>query len=133
GLLLIGLTLLPGCGSSGGSGNVEVIELRAPDSPQEPAASDPRVKQSNIVSAITGITYPLRIYLPEDYASSNESYPIIYATDGQWIFDGFASTLDEKGVDAILVAIGQGPDGRRNVDYLLPGAREYYRFLITEL
>ena len=135
-LLVIWLVLmLPGCGSSGGSSTVDLPPGEPPalTQPQLPDVPNPRIKQMNIISGITGITYPLRIYLPEDYESSEQHYPVIYATDGQWIFNGFASTLDEKSVSAILVAIEQGPGDRRSIDYLLPGARQYYRFLVTEL
>lgn len=130
---LLGFVLL-GCGSSETSRSVDpVITEPAPNSLQIPEIADPRIKQTNIVSAVTGITYPVHIYLPEDYASSNESYPVIYATDGQWIFNGFAAALDDKSLDVILVAIEQGPNDRRSVDYLLPGARQYFLFLTTEL
>lgn len=132
--LFFGLLCLPlfGCGSNGASRNADpVIAGPAPTSP--PAATDPRIKQTSIVSTVTGVTYPVSIYLPEGYATSNKSYPVIYATDGQWIFNGFSAALDGKSLEAILVAIEQGPNDRRSVDYLLPGARQYFLFLTTEL
>lgn len=135
GFLFIGLMMLLGCGSADKSRTVETPAVNVPVTapPQTPAVSNPRVKQTTITSAITGITYPLRIYLPADYDSSATHYPVIYATDGQWVFNGFSKLLDEKPVSAILVAIEQGPDNRRNLDYLWPGAQHYYQFLITEL
>lgn len=131
---LLGVVLLLGCGSNATSRSVDpVISGSASSAPQIPGTTNPRIEQTNIVSAVTGITYPVHIYLPEDYASSNKSYPVIYATDGQWIFNGFAAALDDKSLDVILVAIEQGPNDRRSVDYLLPGARQYFLFLTTEL
>lgn len=88
------------------------------------------------VSQITGIEYPYRVYIPEGYddeANSDRLYPIIYATDGQWYAEGFSQAIRMKGKEAILVAIEQGPNDRRAVDYTLPGARAYFTFLTTEL
>lgn len=84
-------------------------------------------------SEITGITYPIEVYLPPGYHGSSDSYPVIYATDGQWVFDGFAGTLDALGVHAILVAIHEGPLQRRVTDYPWPGAETYFDFLTVEL
>lgn len=86
-----------------------------------------------VSSAITGVDYPVQIYLPKGYASSGKAYPIIYALDGQTQFPGLPYLLEQAGGEAILVAISQGPDDRRRTDYLLPGARAYYQFLTVEL
>lgn len=129
----LGLALF-GCGSNETSRSVDPLTPEpAANSPQPPTTENPRIKNTSIVSAVTGITYPVHIYLPEDYASSNKSYPVIYATDGQWVFNGFAAAVDDKSLDVILVAIEQGPNDRRSVDYLLPGARQYFLFLTSEL
>src|SRR5690606_17816676 len=129
----LGLALF-GCGSNETSRTADpVITEPAANSPQPPTTENPRIKNTSIVSAVTGVTYPVHIYLPEDYASSNKSYPVIYATDGQWIFNGFASALDDKSLYVILVAVEQGPNDRRSVDYILPDARQYFLFLTAEL
>src|SRR5690606_8529401 len=85
------------------------------------------------VSKITGIAYPFRVYAPAGYGSGAKTYPIIYATDGQWYGEGFSQAIKSKGKEIILVAIEQGPDDRRATDYTLPGARAYFKFLTTEL
>lgn len=92
-----------------------------------------REVHSVFLSAITGIEYPLHIYLPKDYKESTRTYPVIYATDGQWIFRGFSNIIDERDKDIILVAIEQGPNDRRATDYRLPGAHAYFSFLTSEL
>ncbi|MDB4292977.1 esterase family protein [Maribacter sp.] len=84
-------------------------------------------------SSITNTTYQVDIYVPESYEKSTSKYPIIYATDGQWVFEGFSKIVRETNKEVILVAIHQGPENRRLVDYLVPRFREYYRFLIAEL
>ncbi|WP_049722462.1 alpha/beta hydrolase [Gilvimarinus polysaccharolyticus] len=92
------------------------------------------VEPAQVVSSvITGIDYPVHIYLPEGYADSGKEYPIVYALDGQTQFPGLPYLMEQAGGEAILVAISQGPDDRRRTDYLLPGARAYYQFLTAEL
>lgn len=127
-LVLAAVLVVSGCGSTGNP-----KARGTADQPASVSVPNPRVEQIQILSAITGIRYPVRIYLPADYHASNKHYPVIYATDGQWVFQGFSEKLDEKAVSAILVAVEQGPNNRRNTDYLWPGAKDYYQFLITEL
>lgn len=89
--------------------------------------------KTSITSNITGITYPYRVYLPEDYYESDRLYPVIYATDGQWVFWDFSIAVDKHKIDAIVVAVEQGPVDRRDVDYQLPGSHQYLEFLKNEL
>lgn len=91
------------------------------------------VRETLVTSAITGVEYPVHIYLPPGYDESDTSYPIIYALDGQTLFPGLPYLLEDEGVEAILVAIAEGPEDRRRTDYLLPGARQYFQFLLHEL
>ncbi|WP_020208191.1 alpha/beta hydrolase [Gilvimarinus chinensis] len=84
-------------------------------------------------SAITQTEYHVHIYLPPNYANSNAAYPIIYALDGQVLFPGLPYLIEDEGLEAILVAISEGPKDRRRTDYLLPGARDYFQFLLHEL
>ncbi|MDQ8204775.1 alpha/beta hydrolase-fold protein [Pelagicoccus sp. SDUM812003] len=86
----------------------------------------------HFLSEITGIEYPIHVYEPPGL-DETEVLPIIYATDGQWITSSFSSMIEEKGIRAILVTIEQGPGDRRAIDYLLPGAIDYFAFLKTEL
>lgn len=104
-------------------------------SPTTPATVSPSQKmpQEQFVSEITGITYPVDVYLPEGYPEAHTPFPVIYALDGQWSYDGYVDILREKETAVILVSIHQGPGDRRATDYLLPGAGDYYQFLTTEL
>ncbi|MDO6745839.1 alpha/beta hydrolase [Gilvimarinus sp. 1_MG-2023] len=86
-----------------------------------------------ISSVITGIDYPVNVYLPVGYHESSQNYPIIYALDGQVLYPGLPYLLEQEGVNAILVAISEGPDDRRRTDYLLPGATDFFHFITTEL
>lgn len=92
-------------------------------------------KQS-INSALTHYSYPYQIYLPEGYdPMALDTYPVIYATDGQWVFWDFSKVIDERGLPVILVAIDQGPSlavNRRMIDYTLPGSSDYIDFFKSE-
>lgn len=88
-----------------------------------------------IKSAITGVTYPYHIYLPQNYDSqSHNSFPILYVLDGQWNFRGFAYTIDRDNRDVIIVAIEEGPKDshQRDIDYRLPGVKNYINFFTQE-
>ncbi len=50
------------------------------------------------------------IYLPNDYATSNRSYPVMYMQDGQNIFDTGTSYAGEWFVDGALSALQQKGD-----------------------
>lgn len=87
----------------------------------------------SLTSKVTAIEYPIHVYVPEGYGESERRYPVIYATDGQWISNGFSAAIREKGKEVILVTIEQGPGDRRATDYRLPGAVDYFRVLKEEL
>ncbi|WP_286747186.1 MULTISPECIES: alpha/beta hydrolase-fold protein [Roseivirga] len=44
----------------------------------------------------------VRIYLPPDYETTNDRYPVLYMHDGQNLFDDTTSFVGEWGVDEIL-------------------------------
>ncbi len=92
------------------------------------------VISDEFTSAITGIRYPLNIYIPVTPAEREDgTYETVYALDGQWSFEGYASIIEQSGRPLLLVSIHQGPTNRRNVDYILPGAFNYFTFLTQEL
>ena len=41
---------------------------------------------SEFYSAILQSKRTIRVYLPEGYQNSEESYPVVYLHDGQWVF-----------------------------------------------
>lgn len=143
------------CGGGGGGGGGAALPVLpvAPATPAAPPAAPPaepvaepaqpstapgRVVSDTITSAKTGATYPLQIYLPASYDTGSTAYPVIYAMDGDAIFnppgtrfDNFRQTLDTRHTQAVMVGIGG--TSRRETDYLLPGARSYHDFLTQEL
>jgi predicted alpha/beta superfamily hydrolase len=62
----------------------------------------------------------IRVYLPQSYESTTQSYPVLYMHDGQNVFndsDAIGGTslellnyLDAKSLDVIVVGIDQSPD-----------------------
>lgn len=105
---------------------VKSAEYRSPFTED---SSDPRIRHYQVESEYTGINYPVHVFLPNDYSNQKEKYPVIYATDGQWLADIYTVTKEK---DIILVAIEQGPENRRFIDYG-QDVGAYFNFLTKEL
>jgi len=89
------------------------------------------------------------VYLPDDYATSKKSYPVLYMHDGQNVFDAATSYVGEWGVDetldslrasVIVVAIDHGATHRldeynpwKNARYGGGEGRAYVDFLVKTL
>jgi predicted alpha/beta superfamily hydrolase len=106
--------------------------------------SNGRVSQFNgtieptisIRANFNGLTYPIRVYLPQAYEDLQQHFPVLYILDAEWNFDLVMNIVVEKGKAVIVVGIGNGDQqvaGRRATDYRMPGAREYYDFLTTQV
>ena len=119
--LSLGL-VLSACGGGDGSG-------------VDSSTSDNNLNQiqASIFSNITGVTYPYDVYLPENYEDRLTSLPVIFVSDGGGTGLSFAELIDDYGAEVILVAVHEGPPGRRDIDYLPPGVDDYYLFLTQEL
>ena len=87
-----------------------------------------------VSSMLIGHDFPVDVLLPEGYADSPEKdYPVIYTTDGQWVFPAFSQITQDSGKEVILVSIHFPTEDRRGIDFLLPGSLTYYDFLRDEL
>ena len=95
----------------------------------------------------------IRIYLPENYKESDERYPVLYAHDGQNLFDDSTSYSGEWGLDEalnqlatesdfklIVVGIDNGGEYRMNElspwendDYLPAQGEEYMSFIVEQV
>lgn len=145
------LSTLVGCGGggSGGGGGAlfPIVPAPAPDggtppsSPPPPPAPNPgvgRTERFELTARANGAVYPIEIYVPPAHASGEQTFPTIYVTDadavfnqGQSRFANFRALLTAAGKQAILVGIGN--TARRGVDYDLPGAQPYHDVLVKEL
>lgn len=102
-----------------------------------------RTKVFSIQSASNGVTYNIKVGLPDDYYESNEKYASIYVLDGEENFDYVANQCKEISCKAaiqnvIVVSIGYGKD--RSIDYTPTkvsgtsgGGAEFLHFIQTEL
>ncbi len=114
--------LLAGCGGGG---------VNDP----APAVATPagRTVSTSIASAQTGINYTIQIYFPASYDASSAAFPVVYQMDLESRFAPSIQVLQQRGTSAVLVGIGNMGDARRFVDFEMPGAAAYYRFLTLEL
>jgi predicted alpha/beta superfamily hydrolase len=90
-----------------------------------------------ITSVQTQFSYPIDVWLPPGYSDGTARYPVVYATDCEYRWpdllqdvQGFAA---QGGTKVILINICAGSTDRRLVDFTMPGAAAYYRFLTLEL
>jgi predicted alpha/beta superfamily hydrolase len=68
-------------------------------------------QRRNLTSAITGRTYQISVALPENYATSNETYPVLYAVDANIQFGTVVETAREQhqfGIIPELIIVGIG-------------------------
>ena len=120
-LLICLLLFVGGCGGGGDSSSVEeqvgTIESRF-----------------TIASNYTNWSYPINVYLPEGYGDDPTiQYPVLYMLDAESHFFYTVEYARESNKSLIIVAIDNTGNGRRNTDYLLPGALNYYQFLVNEV
>ena len=90
----------------------------------------------NLTSEITGITYQISVALPENYATSNETYPVLYTVDADIEFGTVveAARLLQKDwnmntvPELIIVGIGYAVNRRtlRHVDLTPTENPEWY-------
>lgn len=109
------------CASNGSSIGNRILQLKsdttihitiaawADDIPQRPPVS---TRTKNVFVLDTAFYMPqlirkrrIWIYLPEDYALSKKSYPVLYMHDGQNLFDALTSSYGEWGVDELMDSV----------------------------
>lgn len=110
--------LIAACGGGGGG---------------EPLPPPGSTQRSTIQSAETGLAYDLMLWLPPGYAQDTARYPVIYAMDCEYRFNTLSGVMQSRGSRAILVNVCAMGTARRWVDFTMPGAAAYHRFLTREL
>jgi len=91
---------------------------------------------ASIASAQTGLAYDIDIWLPPDYGQGTAAFRVVYATDCEYRFATLVSVLQRRaaaGTSMILVNVCAMGSARRWIDFTLPGAAAYFRFLTLEL
>ncbi len=118
-------------------------------SPDLPLPASLRGDSFRIESGELGRGFDVYVRYPDGYASTDQTYPTVYLTDGDSLFPVLATnhlflTYDEGLAEAIVVGIAYGgfdrETNRRHIDFQTPGAsveeagaEAFNRFLTTEL
>jgi predicted alpha/beta superfamily hydrolase len=103
------------------------------DAPAQPEPLGDEERSTPIASAHAGFNYDLGIYFPPGYSATSGNHPVIYTADREFLFRPIVDNVRRHGLNAIVVAVGNGGADRRWVDYTFPTAANYYRFLTREL
>ena len=123
--LAIAGVALAAAGCSGGGGG-------SSDGPSAPASGFSE-RTFVIPSAHTGATYSVTVFTPAGYATSTAAKPVVYALDRELQYVQVQNAVVGYNLDAIIVAISNINGDRRFVDFELPGAEAYFRFLTLEV
>ncbi len=130
-LLLLLAIVIAACGGGGGGGN------GSSDEDQTSGRTGTIEPEVTIRADFSGIDYPVNVYLPVDYGVDPDArYPVLYMLDSEFWFSTTVDIVDSRNKSVIVVAIGNTGGsglGRRAIDYRMPGARDYYNFLITQV
>jgi hypothetical protein len=100
------------------------------------AAPQPTVDQErthSLPSQQTGITYGITVFVPAGYDTSRDVKPALYVLDRELQYSQARDLALAQGLDTIVIAVSNGSPERRFIDFELPGAQAYYRFLTLEL
>jgi hypothetical protein len=106
--LMLGLpSLLLGCGGGGGG-----------DSPPEPPPLEGTLDARTLRVSGTGVSYPLRLYLPPASAGPRSALPVLYVLDGETWFDTVVRAAEATRTRALVVGINSA--SRRDLDLVPP-------------
>ena len=126
--LIFVVLALAACGGGGGGG--------AGATSQNQASAGTEI-QASIASTQTGLTYDLKLWLPPGYSEagtgSATTYTTVYATDCEYRYETLLQVAQQSTTKVILVNVCAMGSARRWVDFTMPGAAAYFRFLTREL
>lgn len=112
---------LVACGGGGGAGVTT-----------DPATTG-TVRFDSIRSLETGLTYDVHVWTPAGVPQAKTTYPVVYAMDCEYRLSTLIQVLRQSATKVILVNVCAMGSDRRWVDFTMPGAAAYYRFLVREL
>lgn len=128
-LLFISVLFVVGCGKEDGAIAPSVEQVNEEFRPGE------RHQLNAISSNYTGVSYPLKVYLPHNY-DAGKQFPVIYVLDAEWRFETVADSIDKNRLEVILVGVENYVDEqyKHREDYSQwPLAKDYFDFLTQEL
>jgi predicted alpha/beta superfamily hydrolase len=95
------------------------------------------LKKEFIIDGLNDISHKIWLYLPPNYQTSTESYPVIYMHDAQNLFDDATSFVGEWAVDETLnelykkigksfIVVGVENGGEKRIEEYTPWKHEKY-------
>ena len=95
------------------------------------------LKKEFIIDGLNDVSHKIWVYLPPNYQSSKENYPVIYMHDAQNLFDDTTSFVGEWGVDESLnelykktgksfIVIGVENGGEKRIEEYTPWKHQKY-------
>ena len=90
-----------------------------------------------VIEGLNNISHKVWLYLPPNYAESEENYPVIYMHDAQNLFDDITSFVGEWGIDETLnklykktgksfIVVGVENGGEKRIEEYTPWKHEKY-------
>ncbi|WP_125781746.1 alpha/beta hydrolase [Pseudoalteromonas rubra] len=119
----------------GGGSDTGTAPQGSSEQPAQPFLPGERLHLEAFSSSYTGVSYPLKLYLPQN-RTTNKRYPVIYVLDAEWRFDTIADSLDDNKMAVILVGIENYVDEgyqHREAYSQWPLAKDYFDFIRKEL
>jgi predicted alpha/beta superfamily hydrolase len=95
------------------------------------------LKKEFIIKGLNDISHKVWLYLPPNYKSSNENYPVIYMHDAQNLFDDTTSFVGEWSIDETLntlfkntgkgfIVVGVENAGEKRIEEYTPWKHKKY-------
>jgi len=140
-ILTIVLLMTKGCSSGEDPTTTLPPPITITDPPATAETTD-QILDGSLTSNYNSETYPFTIFLPAVF-ETDKNLPVIYLTDGLYLFEILLQKSKEIGLQAIIVAIGdkEGTDPDRVRDYspsfcgasTIDGFDNYYNLITQQL
>ncbi len=115
----------------------EIEQPKAKEKKSTKAENVSILKKEFIIKNLNDISHKVWLYLPPNYSSSSEKYPVIYMHDGQNLFDDKTSFVGEWGVDETLneyykktgkgfIVVGIENGGEKRIEEYTPWKHKKY-------
>ena len=124
-----------------------IVGLFSCSKEEPPSPLQNQIIDDSLFSQYVNYDFPMEIYLPAEY-ETNKNLPIVYLLEGvkvaqstgEKFIDVVVGTMNNVGLKAILVAVGDRSGVERELDFLAPGClgseqgfSNYYNFVTKEL
>ncbi|WP_159949624.1 alpha/beta hydrolase [Polaribacter septentrionalilitoris] len=101
------------------------------------AANVSILKKEFVIAGLNDISHKVWLYLPPNYKSSKDNYPVIYMHDAQNLFDDLTSFVGEWGIDETLnqlykktgksfIVVGVENGGEKRIEEYTPWTHPKY-------